>query len=66
MNDAPGTVFFLELGILRIEIAFRLFLGIQVIEVAEEFVEAVIGRQMLVVVTEMVLAKLAGGVALRS
>ena len=42
----------------------RLFLRIQVVEVAQEFVEAVVGRQHIVAVTEVVLAKLAGGVAL--
>ncbi|MCY1244289.1 hypothetical protein D9M72_573550 [compost metagenome] len=34
------------------------------VEVAEEFVETVVGRQVLVAVAEVVLAKLAGGVAL--
>ena len=43
----------------------RLVLGVEVIEVAEEFVEAVHGRQELVAVAEMVLAELAGDIALR-
>ena len=43
----------------------RLFLGIQVVEVAEELVEAVNGRQKLVPVAQMVLAELAGGIAQR-
>jgi hypothetical protein len=34
-----------------------------VVEVAEELVEAVVGRQELVLVPEVVLAELAGGVA---
>src|SRR5437899_10343616 len=38
---------------------------IEVIEVAKEFVEAVNGRQKLVLVAKVVLAELAGGVALR-
>ena len=42
----------------------RLFLGIEVIEAAKEFVEAVHGRQVLVAVALVVLAELAGGVAL--
>src|SRR5690606_32537171 len=63
MDDAPGPVFLPEFWILRIEIAFRLLFGVQVVEIAEELVEAVIGRQMLVLVAEMVLAELAGGVA---
>ena len=40
-------------------------LGIEVVQVAEEFVEAVVGRQHVVAVTEMVLAELSGHVALR-
>ena len=49
-----------RLGILRI---LRLLLGVQVIEVAEELVEAVHGGQVLVAVAEVVLAELAGDVA---
>ena len=43
----------------------RLLLGVQVVEVAEELVEAVRRRQVLVAVAEVVLAELAGGVAER-
>ena len=43
----------------------RLLLGVQVIEVAEELVEAVHGRQELVQVAEVVLAELPGRVAER-
>ena len=43
----------------------RVFHGVQVIQVAEEFVEAVDGGQKLVAIAQMVLAELAGGVALR-
>ena len=43
----------------------RLFLRVQVVEVAEELVEAVHGRQVLVQVAEVVLAELPGGVAER-
>ena len=43
----------------------RLLLGVEVVEVAEELVEAVDGRQELVQVAEVVLAELAGGVAER-
>ena len=42
-----------------------IFAGVEVIEDAEKFVEAVIGRQMLVAVAEMVLAELSRGVAKR-
>jgi hypothetical protein len=43
----------------------RVFHRVQVIEVAEELVEAVDGRQELIEIAEVVLAELAGGVALR-
>ena len=56
-----------ELGavrrVLRIVGQFRLFLGVEMIEVAEEFIEPVDGRQGLVAVADMVLPELAGGVA---
>ena len=44
---------------------FRLFLGVEVVQVAVEFVEPVNGRQELVAVAEVVLAELAGGVSER-
>ena len=44
---------------------FGLVLGIQVIEVAEELVEAVHGGQEFVAVAKMVLAELPGRIALR-
>ncbi len=43
----------------------RVLHRIEVIEIAEELVEAVDGRQELVEIAQMVLAELAGGVALR-
>ena len=62
-----GPNFLLVLGVLLAGVVelLRLLLGIQVIEVAEPFVEAVHGRQELVAVAQVVLAELAGGVALR-
>ena len=39
--------------------------GVEVIQIAEEFIEAVQRRQVLVQVAEMVLAELSGGIALR-
>ena len=50
-------------GVLRIVGQFRLFLGVEVVEVAEELVEAVDGGQRRVAVADVVLAELAGGVA---
>ena len=51
------------LGI-RIVFALRLFLCIQVVEVSEELVEAVHGRQEFVPIAEVILPKLAADVAL--
>ena len=54
-----------ELVLVRIVRLLRFFLGVEVIEVAEELVEPVHRRQVLVQVAEVVLAELAGGVAER-
>ena len=64
MEHAARAVFLLELGVLRIVVGLRLFLGVQVVEVAEELVEPVHGRQVRVAVAKVILAELAGGVAL--
>ena len=48
--------------VLRIVGQLGFFLGIEVIEVAEEFVEAVDRRQRLIAVADVVLAELSGGV----
>jgi hypothetical protein len=55
----------LEFRILGIVRQLRLFLSVEVIEVAEEFVEAVDRRQIFVAITEVILAELAGGIAER-
>jgi hypothetical protein len=55
----------LERRVLRIVRVLRLLLGIQVVEVAVELIEAVHRRQEFVSIAEMVLAELAGGVAER-
>ena len=60
-----GSELLLECRILGIVGQFRFFFGVQVIEVAEELVEAVHGRQVFIPIAEMVLAELAGGVAER-
>jgi len=54
-----------ESRVLRIVGVFRLFLGVEVVEVAEELVETVYGRQVFVAVAEMVLTELAGRVTER-
>ena len=49
----------------RVVEVLGLLLGVQVVEVAEELVEPVHGRQVLVLVAQVVLAELPGGVAER-
>ena len=53
-----------ELLLVGIVVRFRLFLGVEVVEIAVELVEAVVGRQHRVEIAEVVLAELAGRVAL--
>ena len=65
LEDATRAELRLEIRTLRIVRIFRLLLGIQMIEVAEEHVEAVHGGQEFVAITEMILAELPGRVALR-
>ena len=67
MDDATGPDGLPHVGkiLLRVVVGhLRLFLGIQVVEVAEELVEAVVGRQHVVQVAKVVLAELAGRVPL--
>ena len=65
MQHAARSKLLFEFRILGIVRQFRLFLGVEVIEIAEKFVEPVHGRQKFVAIAEMVLAELAGGVAER-
>ena len=53
-----------EHHVARIVAVLRFLFGVQVIEVAEEFVEAMHRRQVLVPIALVILAKLAGRVAL--
>jgi len=46
---------FPKLGIFGVLGVFRLLLGIEVIEIAEELVEAMVGRQELILIAEVVL-----------
>jgi hypothetical protein len=65
LQNAARTELRSESRILGIVRVLGLILGVEVIEVAEEHVEAVHGRQELVAVAEMVLAELSGHVSLR-
>jgi hypothetical protein len=53
-----------QLHVPRVVAVLRFFLGVQMVEAAKEFIEAVHGGQVLVAVALMVLAELARGVAL--
>ena len=65
VEHATRPELLLEFGVLGIVRQFRLFLGVEVVEIAKKFVEPVHGRQIFVAVAEMVLAELTGGVAER-
>ncbi len=62
LEDAAGSESGLELGVLGVVDILGLFLGVEVIEVPEELIEAMHRRQVLVAIAEMVLAELAGRV----
>src|ERR1043166_2446460 len=62
-QHAARTEFFSKLGS-RIGATFRLFLGVEMVEVAKELVEAMNSRQILVQVYQMILPELAGVIAL--
>jgi hypothetical protein len=47
-----------KFGIFRVVVTLRFFLGIQVIQALEELIEAMVGRQVLVSVAEVILAEL--------
>ena len=64
VEHTAWTILLFELGIFRVVVGLRLFFGIQVIQVAEELVEPVHRRQVLVLIAEVVLAELSGRVAL--
>jgi hypothetical protein len=67
VQHATGTILLQVPGefVLGVIELFRLFFGVEVIQVAEPFVEPVTGRQELVAVPEMVLSKLRRSISLR-
>ena len=65
LDHAARPEAFAELRTLGIVRILRLFFGVQVVEIAEELVEAVVGGQELVLVAQVVLAELSGGVPQR-
>ena len=52
----------LEPGHLRVVLVLGLLLGVEVIQVAQELVETVIGRQMFIPVSQVIFAELTGGI----
>ena len=64
VDHAAGLVLLDQRGILEVVLVLELFLGVEVVERAEELVEPVRGRQRLVRVAQVVLAELRGHVAL--
>jgi hypothetical protein len=60
MDYTARTKPFFEFGILWIGALLRFLLGIQVIEIAEKFIETMRRRQIFIAVTKMIFAKLTG------
>ena len=63
LQNAARSKFLFKIGILRIVRILGLLFGVEVIEVAEELIETMDGRQEFVTVAKMVFAKLSGGVS---
>ena len=64
LEHATGTEHLLEFRILRIGSPLRFFLGVEVVEVAEKFIEPVDRWQVFVHIAKVILPKLPGRVAL--
>jgi hypothetical protein len=62
MDHTARAELLLEFGILRVIDILWFLLRVEVIEITEEFIEPVLGRQELIFVAEVVLAKLSGGI----
>ena len=62
VKHTSWSEFFLETRIFWIVRQFRLFFGVQVVEIAKEFVKTVYRRQVFISITQVVLAKLTGGI----
>ena len=64
-KHAPRAIFFAKLRILGIVRVLGLFFCVEVIEVAVEFIESMIGRQHLIAVAQVILAELSRRIAKR-
>ena len=65
VQHAPRSEVLLECRVFRVVRVFRFLFGIQVIEIAEELIEAMHGGKEFVLVPQVVLAELARGVTKR-
>jgi hypothetical protein len=68
VKNAARAILVEEIGILgglRVVRVLRLLLGVEVVEIAKELVEAMHGGQKFVAIAEVILAELAGGIAER-
>src|SRR5262249_11539271 len=65
VHNTAWPVLLSEFRVLGIVRTFRLLLGVQVIEIAEELVESVRSGKKLIAVSQMVLPELSGGVTQR-
>src|SRR5215475_4652524 len=65
MQDAAGAVLLFEVRkifVRRIITEFGLLFRVEVVEISEELVEAVHGRQMFIAIAKVILAELSGGI----
>ena len=64
VDNAPGAKTLAEGRVFGVIGMLRLVFGVQVIQIAVELVETMVGRQVLILVAQVIFAKLAGGVAM--
>src|SRR5262249_27050729 len=64
VKDAARAELLFELRVLGIVGILRLLFGVEVVKIAEEFVEAMDSRQKLVAIAEVILAELAADITL--
>src|SRR4051795_3347012 len=63
VKHTAGSELLPEFGVFGIVGQLRLFLGVEMVEIAEEFIESMYGWQEFIPIPQMVFAELAGGVA---
>ena len=65
MKHAARPEVLFELGVLRVVGVLRFFFGVEVVEITEKLVEAVVGGKKLVLIAQVVLAELSGRITKR-